>query len=89
MAEKLFAVALPEEVVVGFGWDDSEVPAKLREVLVMELLGRDSISEAQAAELLHLDRWGLLETMRRYQVSAIRMSPKELKREMTQDIQLD
>ena len=72
-----------------FRLEDAEVPEKLREALVMELLRRDDISEAQAAALLHLDRWDLLETMRRYQVSAIRMSPAELKRELTQEIQLD
>ena len=89
MPEKLFEVSLPEEVLAGFGWENADVPAKLREVLVMELLRRDDITEAQASDLLHLDRWDLLETMQRYQVSAIRMSPEELKREMTQEIQLD
>jgi transcriptional regulator with GAF, ATPase, and Fis domain len=89
MAEKCFEVSLPEEVLAGFGWEEAEVPGKLREALVMELLRRDDIAEAQAAELLQLDRWDLLETMRRYQVSAIRMSPEELKRELTQEIHLD
>jgi transcriptional regulator with GAF, ATPase, and Fis domain len=89
MAEKHFEVSLPEEVLVGFGWEEAEVPGKLREALVMELLRRDDITEAQAAELLQLDRWDLLETMRRYQVSAIRMSPEDLKRELRQEIQLD
>ena len=65
------------------------MPGKLREALVMELLRRDDITETQAATLLHLDRWDLLETMRRYQISAIRMSPEELKRELTQEIKLD
>ena len=89
MAEKRFEVSLPEEVLAGFGWQEAEVPAKLRTALVMELLRRDDITEAQAAAFLHLDRWDLLETMRRYQVSAIRMRPEELKRELTQNIQLD
>ena len=89
MAEKLFEISLLEEVLAGFGWEEAEVPGKLREALVMELLRRDDITEAQAAELLQLDRWDLLETMRRYQVSAIRMSPEELKRELTQEIKLD
>ena len=89
MAEKLFEVSLPEEVLAGFGWEDAEVPDQLRQALVMELLRRDNITEAQAAALLNLDRWDLLETMRRCQVSAIRMSPEELKRELTQEIQLD
>jgi hypothetical protein len=89
MAEKHFEVSLPEEVLTGFGWEEAEVPGKLREALVMELLRRDDVTEAQAADLLQLDRWDLLETMRRYQVSAIRMSPEELRRELTQEIQLD
>jgi hypothetical protein len=51
MAEKLFEVSLLEEVLAGFGWEEAEVPGKLREALVMELLRRDDVTEAQAAEL--------------------------------------
>jgi hypothetical protein len=36
MREKRFAIMLPEEVVVGFGWAH-EVPARVHKVLVMEL----------------------------------------------------
>ena len=88
VAEKQFEVSLPEEVLAGFGWDDAEVPGKLREALVMELLRRNRFAEAEAATLLDLDRWELLETMGRYQVPAIRMSPEELQRELAQRIQL-
>ena len=38
MAEKDFHVTLPQEVVGGFGWKDSEVPGRVREALVMDLL---------------------------------------------------
>jgi hypothetical protein len=86
MAEKHFEVMLPEEVLAGFGWQEVEVPAKVREALIMELLWRDQLSEAQAAELLHLDRWKLLALMGRYQVPAIRMPPEELQRELRQEI---
>jgi hypothetical protein len=86
MAEKHFEVVLPEEVLTGFGWQEAEVPAKVREALIMELLRRDQLSEAQAAELLHLDRWELLALMGRYQVPAIRMRPEELQRELRQEI---
>jgi len=86
VSEKRFEVELPDEVVAGFGWHDPEVPHKIREALVMELLRRDQLSEAQAADLLHLNRWELLETMGRYQVPAVRMSPEELKRELAQEI---
>ncbi|HXH08430.1 MAG TPA: UPF0175 family protein [Alphaproteobacteria bacterium] len=81
MADKRFEVELPEEVLAGFGWQEAEVPHKVREALVMYLLQQDQLSEAQAAELLHLDWWELLELMGHYCVPAIRMSPEELKRE--------
>ena len=86
MADKRFEVELPEEVLAGFGWQDMEVPRQVREALVMELLRRDQLSEAQAAVLLHLDRWEILEVMGRYRVPAIRMRQEELKRELAQDV---
>lgn len=66
MGTKRFEVDLPEEVLAGFGWKDPEVPHKVREALVMELLRRDQLSEAQTAELLRLNRWELLELMGRH-----------------------
>jgi Uncharacterised protein family (UPF0175) len=87
--EKRFEVELPEEVVAEFGWHEGEVPRKVREALVMELLRRDHLSEAQAAALLQLDRWELLDVMGRYQVPAIRLSPEELTRELAQELQRD
>jgi hypothetical protein len=52
VAEKRFEVELPEEVLACFGWQDAEVPRKVREALVMELRRRAQLSEAQAAALL-------------------------------------
>ena len=89
MADKRFEVALPEEVLAAFGWQDAEVPHKLREAVVMELLRLDRISEAQATAFLALDRWELLDTMGRYQVPAIRMTQAELTRELAQEIPRD
>ena len=86
MAKKHFEVELPEEVLAGFGWQESEVPRRVCEALVMELIRLDRVSEAQAAEFLGLNRWDLLEVMGRYQIPAIRMSPEELKRELTMEI---
>jgi Uncharacterised protein family (UPF0175) len=86
VADKRFEVELPEEVLACFGWQEAEVPRKVREALVMELLRLDQLSEAQVAALLHLDRWDLLEMMGRYRVPAVRMSPDELKRELTHEI---
>jgi hypothetical protein len=86
VAEKHFEVELPEEVVDGFGWQESEVPRRVREARVMELVRLDRLSEAQAAEVLGLNRWELLETMGRYRVPAIRMNHEELKRELATEI---
>lgn len=84
MAEKHFDVALPEEVLTSFGWQDTEVPYRVLELAVMELLRSAQLSEAQAAALLHLDRWDLLERMGRYRVPAMRMSQEELQQELAQ-----
>jgi hypothetical protein len=82
VAEKDFHVTLPQEVVGGFGWKDSEVPHRVREALVMDLLRLDRLSEAQAAKILRLGRWELLELMGRYDVPAVRMSIEDLDREL-------
>jgi hypothetical protein len=89
MAEKRFEVDLPEEVLAGFGWQEEEVPSRLRETLIMELLRLDQLSEVEAAELLNLDRGELLEVMGRYRVPAIRMSLEELRREMAKEAPRD
>jgi hypothetical protein len=89
MAEKRFEVDLPDEVLAGFGWQEEEVPSKLRETLVMGLLRLDQLSEAEAAELLNLDRGELLEVMGRYRVPAVRMSLEELRREVAKEVPRD
>lgn len=86
MAEKDFCVSLPPEVVGGFGWNESEVPSRVREALVMELLRLDRLSEAQALAILKLARWELLELMGRYDVPAVRMSADELDRELSTEV---
>lgn len=86
MNEKHFEVALPEAVLTGFGWQEAEVPRRVREALVMELLRLDRLSEAEAVQFLGLNRDDLLKLMGRYQVPAIRMSPEELKEELSHAI---
>jgi len=86
MAEKDFQVSLPSEVVGAFGWNDSEVPQRVREALVMNLLRLDRLSEAQAAAILRLARWELLELMGRYDVPAVRMSVEELDRKLAANV---
>jgi hypothetical protein len=86
MAEKNFQVSLPHEVVGGFGWNDAEVPRRVREALVMDLLRRDRLAEAQAATILGLARWELLELMGRYDLPAVRLSVEELDRELAVEV---
>jgi hypothetical protein len=86
MAEKDFQVTLPQEVVGGFGWKDSEVRYRVREALVMDLLRLDRLSEAQAAKILGLARWELLEVMGRYDVPAVRTSIEDLDRELPTEV---
>lgn len=38
MAEKRFEVELPEEVLLGFGWEEGEVPRRVREALLMNAI---------------------------------------------------
>lgn len=82
MAQKLFTIQLPEELLNGFGWPETEVPIRVKEILVMELVRLDRLSEAEAASFLGLDRWQLLDLMRKLRVPAIQMTPRELKREV-------
>jgi hypothetical protein len=86
VAEKDFSVRLPAEVVGGFGWNESEVPSRVREALVMELLRLDRLPEAQALTILKLGRWELLELIGRYDVPAVRISAEELDRELATEV---
>ncbi len=89
MADKDFQVSLPQEVVGGFGWEDSEVPRRVREALVMELLRLDRIGESEAIGILGLDRWKLLDLMDRYSVPAVRLTADELDRELATGVKRD
>ena len=86
MVDKRYAVALPDYILNGFGWTESETPQRIREALVMELLRLDRLTETEAAEALDLDRWQLLDVMGRHRVPAIRMTPDELNEELARSI---
>ncbi len=62
------------------------MPRRVRETLVMDLLRRDRLAEAQAATILGLARWELLELMGRYDVPAVRLSVEELDRELAVEV---
>jgi hypothetical protein len=84
--EKHFEVELPEAVLTGFGWQEAEVPQRVREALVMELLRLERLSETEAANFLGLNRRELLATMGRYHVPVTQLSQEELKEEMATEI---
>ena len=84
--EKDFHITLPTEVLGGFGWNDVEVPSRIREALVMDLLRRDRLSEAEAASMLKITRIELLKMMAGYDVPAVRMSDEELDRELATEV---
>ena len=85
MEEKRFAIMLPEEVIAGFDWAEDQVPARVREVLVMELLRRHALSQRKAAELLRINLRDLFEVMGRYKVPTIDLTPEELHHELYPD----
>ena len=78
MKEKRFEIVLPQEVVAGFGWTEHEVPARVREVLVMELLRQPAVSQRKAAKLLQINIRDLFKLMARYKVPTIDLTPEEL-----------
>lgn len=43
--QKHVEVELPEEILASFGWQESEVPRRICEALVMKLLRLDRLSE--------------------------------------------
>ena len=84
MADKHFKVELPEEVVEWLGWQDGEVPDRMRETLVMDLLRRHVISQGKAAELLGITRHDLFDLMAKHRVPVIDLTEEELQRELDQ-----
>jgi Uncharacterised protein family (UPF0175) len=87
MKEKRFAIMLLEEVIAESGWMEDEVPVRVREVLVMELLRRHVVSQRKTAELLQLHLRDLSEVMGQYSVSTIDLTPEELQRELHKDFE--
>lgn len=86
MVDKSFAVTLPDNLLATLGWNESDTPVRIREALVMEFLRLDRLSEAEAADLLDLDRRALLDLMAAHRVPTISLSPDELRDELTKPV---
>ncbi|MBF0564356.1 MAG: UPF0175 family protein [Nitrospirae bacterium] len=84
---------MPKEIMLKFPVDlppetlkDYEVLEKGKEIIVLELLLKEEISQGKAAELLGISRYALLDLMSKYEMSVIDMSIEELKKELNQNI---
>lgn len=67
MATRTIELELPEDLVALLGSPEAAA-SKAKEALVLELLREARISQGQAARLLGLTRWDLLELMARHRI---------------------
>lgn len=74
-------VELPEELVALIGSRES-VAARVREVLVLDLLREVRITQGQAARLLGITRWDILQLMVRHQIPSGPATPEEVDRDI-------
>jgi len=81
VATRALTVELPEELLALLG-SDEEATIKTREALVMELLRETAISQGQAAELLGITRWDLIDLMAHYRVPSGPESVEELQQDL-------
>ena len=82
MATRTIELELPEDLVALLGSPEAAA-SKAKEALVLELLREARISQGQAAQLLGLTRWDVLDLMARHQIP----SGPETGEEMRQDIE--
>ena len=81
MATQAITIELADELLELLGSPESAA-AKARELLVMELLRESTISQGQAARLLGLTRWDILQLMVRYAVPSGPATAEEVREEI-------
>lgn len=81
MATKLVTFELPEEVVALLGSDELAA-IRARTALVLDLLREGHLSQGQAAQLLHLTRWDLLDLMAQHGIESGPETAEELRQEI-------
>ena len=81
MATQTLTVELPEELLDLLGTPEAAA-AKARDALVIELLRDATISQGQAARLLGVSRWDLLDLMARYGVPSGPETAEDMRREI-------
>jgi len=81
MATRSLELELPDELIALLGSPEAAA-AKAKEALVLELLREARISQGQAARLLGLTRWQILDLMARRRVPSGPETPEEMRREV-------
>ena len=71
---------LPEELFAQLR--EEEIPGKVKEAFVMELLREHRVSQGKAAEILNVTRHELFDLMTNYRVPVIDLSAGELSDEL-------
>ena len=80
MATQSLTIDLPEELVALLGSPEAAA-AKAKEALVLQLLREARLSQGQAASLLGLTRWDVLDLMAQQQIPSGPLTAEELRRE--------
>ena len=80
MATQSLTLDLPEELVALLGSPEAAA-AKAKEALVLQLLREARLSQGQAASLLGLTRWDVLDLMAQQQIPSGPPTGEELRRE--------
>ncbi len=79
MAE--FTVELPEELVVELGSREA-LAGRAKQALVLDLLRQGQISQGQAAALLGVSRWDILDLMARDHIPSSPLTAEEAERDV-------
>ena len=81
MATRTIELELPEDLVTLLGSPEAAA-SKAKEALVLELLREARISQGQAAQLLGLTRWDIVDLMARHQIPSGPETAEEMRQEI-------
>jgi hypothetical protein len=81
MATQTLTLEVPEELVALLGSPEAAA-AKAKESLVLGLLREARISQGQAANLLGITRWDILDLMAQHDILSGPVTAEEVRREM-------
>jgi hypothetical protein len=81
MATRTLALEVPEELVKLLGSPEAAA-AKAKEALVLQLLREAEISQGQAAALLGITRWDILDLMAQHNILSGPVTPEAVEEEI-------